>query len=139
MEIDPDTEMVKGTADGFEIVRQAEQPPVVDEYTLNARCGDKVLKTYPLHRQLNILGDLVEALVSDLQPTGPVVEEFRAMRAYIAQCQARNARYKQAYAQGGDFTYLDKAALEQRVLDELEGGLHEVIGGPLGTAITPFS
>jgi translation elongation factor P/translation initiation factor 5A len=61
------------------------------------------------------------------------------MRAYIAECQTRNARYKTAYADSPDFVFMDKSSLEQRVLDELEGGLHEVIGGPLGSAVTPFS
>lgn len=139
IEIDPDLERVVGTVDRFEIVLQAEQPPVIDEYTLNARCGDKVLKAYPVHRQLNILGDLLDTLIADLQPTGPAVEAFQGMRTYIAECQERNARYKSAYAASPDFVFLDKAVLEQRVLDELEGGLHEVIGGPLGTAVTPFS
>lgn len=139
VEIDPDTQMVKGTVDAFEIVAQAEQPPVIDEYSLNARCGDKILKRYPQHRQINILSDLLETLVTDLQPTGAAVEAFLEMRAYIAECQERNARYKAAYAASPDFVFLDKGSLEQRVLDELEGGLHEVIGGPLGTAATPFS
>jgi hypothetical protein len=34
---------------------------------------------------------------------------------------------------------MDKNSLQQRVLDKLESGLHEVIGGPLGTAVTPFA
>lgn len=138
VEIDPDLEMVVGTVDNFEIALQAEQPPVIDEYTLNARCGDKILKAYPEHRQLNILGDVLEALVNELQPSGPAVDSFRAMREYIAECQTRNARYKAAYAESPDFQFMDKATLGQRVLDELEGGLHEVIGSPLGSAITPF-
>jgi hypothetical protein len=60
------------------------------------------------------------------------------MRAYIAQCRERNARYKTAYADSPDFAFLDKKALEQRVLDELEGGVHELIGGPLNSVPTPF-
>ncbi|MFL1552513.1 hypothetical protein ACI77I_26090 [Pseudomonas sp. D47] len=138
VEIDPDREMVRGTVNAFEIVAQVEQPPLIDEYTLNARCGDKVLKRYPVHRQLNILGDLLDVLVRESSLSGQAVEEFQAMRGYIEECQVRNARYKAAYSESPDFVFLDKATLEQRVLDELEGGLHEVIGSPLGTVATPF-
>lgn len=66
------------------------------------------------------------------------MDAFRDMRGYIAECQERNARYKAAYADNPDFQFLDKATLEQRVLDELEGGLHEVIGSPMGNVVTPF-
>lgn len=139
VEIDPEVQMIKGTLDAYEIVLQAEQPPVMDEYSINARCGDKILKRYPQHQQLNIVSDLLELLVSELQPSGPAVEAFGEMRSYIAECQERNVRYKAAYLASPDFEFLDKHSLEQRVLDELEGGLHEVIGGPLGTAVTPYS
>ncbi|MDA8484392.1 hypothetical protein NNO07_15055 [Pseudomonas resinovorans] len=139
VEIDPVTERISGSAESFEIVALAELPPVMDEYTINARCRDKIVKRYPEHRQLNLMADLLEALVAQTGLQGPAVEAFQQMRAFIAQCQTRNARYKVAYAQSPDFIYLDEAALEQRVLDELEGGLHEVIGGPLGTAVTPYS
>lgn len=37
VEIVPNVEMIQGTANAFDIVLQAEQPPVIDEYTLNAR------------------------------------------------------------------------------------------------------
>lgn len=138
VEIDPDREMIVGTVDAFQIVLQAEQAPVVDEYTLNARCRDKILKMYPTHRQLNILADVLETMIGELNLSGPAIDEFAGMRQYIDECQVRNDRYKQAYAKSADFTYLDKAALGQRVLDELDGGLHEVIGSPMGTVTTPF-
>jgi hypothetical protein len=62
--LDPDVEMVTGTLNTFEIVLQAKQPPVIDEYQVNAQCSEKILKLYPLHRQLTVLGDLLEQVVS---------------------------------------------------------------------------
>lgn len=138
VDIDPDHEMILGTVDAFEVVLQAEQPPVIDEYTLNARCRDKILKAYPTHRQLNVLGDVLEALIDELKASGPAVDAFVAMREYVAECQVRNGRYKEAYAQSVDFNFMSKEALGQRVLDELDGGLHEIIGSPIGTVSTPF-
>lgn len=60
------------------------------------------------------------------------------MREYIVECQTRSERYKAAYAESPDFQFMYKATLGQRVLDELEAGLHEVIGSPQGSAITPL-
>lgn len=138
VELDPDTQMVRGTVDAFEIVLQADQPPVIDEYRVNAQCGDKILKLYPLHRQLTLLSDLMDVVLKEAKVTGPAVEAFQEMRTYIAECRQRNARYKEAYTESADFIFLDKKSLEQRVLDELDGGLHEVIGGPLSSVPTPF-
>jgi hypothetical protein len=107
---DPDKEIYIGTyADGSvkKITEVDSGKAFIDEEMLNAGVSDKIQNAYPVHRQLNIIIDMLEK--SDI----PNTPEFQEMMSYIKDLRERNKARKTEYKNNTDaYFFADKATSE---------------------------
>lgn len=120
-----------GDYDTGEVREIAAQPIQVSEGLVNAVARDKILKRYPIERQLSIqtklLGAVLDILGKDILDD-ELVNEFRDMEEYITQIKANNNRMKEHYAESAEYEYKDHASVEKDLNDKMEGGIHEILG-----------
>jgi len=126
------TDMIKGTIDSFEIYNPAEiETPEVFEITLDTQAQTKVLKEYPISRQLNVLREALTAIVDQLgisTDDNPAIKELREMNGYIDEILENNAARKEYFAESEDFIYVSDAEVAANFEATLDGGLHEIYG-----------
>lgn len=103
---DPDTEIFLGTyTDGkvHKIADVSTGKAFIDEEVLNAEVQQKIEETYPIHKQLNILIDMVNK--SDM----PNTLEFAEMMKFIQDLREMNKERKKTYKESDAYHFTDKA------------------------------
>ena len=126
------TDRVRGTVDDFTVYNPDDEPVKdVFETELNAQAQTKVLKEYPISRQMNIMRNLLMAMAAKLDMThenSPELNELREMSGYIDEILDNNASRKEHFAASPDYNYISVEDNEAEYEATLDGGLHEVYG-----------
>lgn len=95
VEMDIEEEIYLGTYESGEIKRvdelASEAPRYIDEELLNDEVRVRIEEEYPMHRQLNIMIDMINK--SDI----PNTPEFTAMMKYIEDIREMNRARKEVY------------------------------------------
>jgi hypothetical protein len=77
--------------------------PVITESTLNYATNLKVLETYSIHKQLNILVDMLDKNTNEKTP------EFVAMRDFLKAVRQEHLQKVQAYSSNAEaYTWVSK-------------------------------
>jgi len=92
-------------------IQSRTEKPLVNEATLKYNTNVKILEEYPIHKQLNIIIEMLDA--SDV----PNTDEFTAMKAFIDAAKANLDEKITAYSTNSDaYTFVsvddDKAQAE---------------------------
>lgn len=109
VEYDPDTEMYIGTLTEGGVKKIADLDDgkaFIDEEVLNAGVADQIQQKYPMHKQLNIILDMLNA--SDI----PNTPEFTEMMDYIKDLRERNKARKEQYKSSDAYFFADKKISE---------------------------
>lgn len=125
VDMNPHTQIWQGDYKTGRLVNIDQTPAPIYEQGLNERAGVKILKDYPLHKQLNIVIDCISDLLESANITN---QQFELMTQSIEQTRVINARYKQAYEDSDEHLFISKRQAAQELADKLEGGIHELIG-----------
>jgi hypothetical protein len=138
IEINIETQRVKGTKNSFTIVNIADEPQLQYEVALNNQAQGKIDKEYNIYARLEmidrVLGLLCEKL--DIQD-----EAFIEMRDYIDEVHRVNEVIKEAVSNDPAYTYISIAQQLETEDAKIEGGLHEYFGPRQTTpqiVTTPF-
>lgn len=118
--IDEDNEVVVGNADSWEVKAIADLPFEVKESDLNILARERILKSYPMESQLNILGDVLEK-VADANAIE--CEDLKAMNDFIDEVRRVNKLRKEYYANSDEFTYVSDADFESKLLQKYKGAI----------------
>lgn len=115
--------------DNFKVLAADEQTPTIFEAQLNSLAAQKITKTYPLTKQLNLLVACVNLLGKehDLLET----EEFDALNEmidYINYCVQVNQTKKEHYANDPTVNYVSDESAAEALSKCMEGGVHEELG-----------
>jgi hypothetical protein len=110
VEYDPDTQVYIGTFHDGKVVAIDEikaDVPLIDEELLNLNVKDNIEAEYPLHKQLNIMMEMLNA--STISNT----EEFQKMYDYITNERERNSARKEVYKQtDSSYIFLSKEEIK---------------------------
>ena len=122
IEIDLYNESVVGDYDNFSIVTNADQPLEITEDSINELAREKIIKRYPIEKQLSIIGDLLVKLADSAALDATDAKE---MTAYIGEIKRTNAIRKQFYIDNPDYVYWSSEKLEAELSALHEGGINE--------------
>lgn len=125
VDIDPFNETIRGDYSDFKIVNINEQPLEITEDMLNDLARNKILKEYPIEKQLTLLENVLEKLVDQ---TGIEAEELKEMNDYIAEIKRTNAIRKQFYADNPDYDYKSTEELDALIEEKYEGSIQAYNG-----------
>lgn len=109
VEYDPDTEVFLGTYSEGKVHKITDVDTgkaYIDEEILNAGVADQIAEEYPIHRQLNIIIDMVNK--SDM----PNTPEFTKMMKFIQDLREMNKTRKEEYKKGDAYYYVDRKMSE---------------------------
>jgi len=138
--MDLETQCWQGDFLSGSIVEKSTLPIEMEEPVLDASAQQKIFSRYRYYHQLNLvvrvvenINDRLESLAttlndSTLLQTAELRDEFLEMQTFIQSIRDNNATYKTFYTDDPGYEYCDKAAVSQRLDDQLEGGLHELFG-----------
>jgi len=122
----------EGDLDTGSIKPVSQLTPIISESELDQDCRDKIFRRYQYYHQLNIIHKIIDKLVASgaVDLAEDDLAEFSEMKEYLTTIRSNNDKFKTAYNEDHTYKYLDKAAERQMVNDQMEGGLHEIIGRP---------
>lgn len=120
--IDEDNEVVVGNADSWEIKAIADLPFVVKEDDLNTLARERIMKSYPLESQLNILGGVLEKVA---ETNAIECEDLKAMNDFIDEVRRVNKLRKEYYANSAEFNYISTEDFESTLLKKYKGAIDE--------------
>jgi len=109
IEYDPDTEMYIGTFTEGAVKKIADLDDgkaFIDEEVLNAGIADEIHQKYPMHRQLNIIIDMLDKCEY------PNTPEFAEMVAYIKDLREMNKARKEQFKASDAYFFADKKIAE---------------------------
>ena len=122
IEIDLYEETVVGDYNSFSIVSNTDQPLEITEDSINELARERIVKKYPLEKQLSVIGGLLEKLADAAAIDATDVKE---MNAYISEVKRANAIRKQFYADNPDYVYWSTEDLDAKLAEMFEGGIDE--------------
>jgi len=125
IEIDIDNETVVGTYDNFSIVNIHEQPLEINEDMLNELARNKIVKEYPIEKQLTIIGNTIERLAD---AAGVDSTDIKIMNDYINEIKRANAIRKQFYANSTEYNYKSTEELDEMIATKYEGSIQAYEG-----------
>lgn len=120
--IDEDNEVVVGNADAWEVTAIADLPFTVREDDLNILARERILKSYPMESQLNIIGDVLEKIAD---ANAVECEDLKAMNDFIDEVRRVNTLRKEYYANSDEFTYISTDEFESTLLRKYKGAIDE--------------
>ena len=120
IDIDPVLQTIVGDYNNFNIVNIDNMPVQIDEDALNILARDRIIKEYPIERQLTILGTVLEKLADS---AGIEVNELKDMNDFIAEVKRNNSIRKQFYANSPDFEFKTTEELDEIDANKYEGGI----------------
>jgi len=109
VEYDPDTEIYIGTLTEGGVKKIADLDSgkaFIDEEVLNANTADSIHQKYTMHKQLNIIIDMLDKCEY------PNTPEFAEMVSYIKDLRERNKASKKVYEESDAYVYADKKIIE---------------------------
>jgi len=109
VEYDPDTEMYIGTLTEGGVKKIADLDDgkaFIDEEVLNAGIADEIHQKYPMHKQLNIIIDMLDKC------DYPNTPEFAEMVAYIKDLREMNKARKEQFKSSDAYFFADKKISE---------------------------
>jgi len=118
--IDRDKEKIVGDYDTFRVAAIENEPLEINEDTLNALAREKILKEYPMHDQLSILGTTLEKLADAV---GVECDELKEMNDYIAEIRRINKLRKDFYESDPAYKYMSTEDFEALFIAQREGGV----------------
>lgn len=123
--IDRQKEKILGNYDNFQVVSIESQPLLITEDELNSLAREKIIKNYPIERQLTIIGQLLEkiAVAGNIE-----CEELKDMNDYISEVKRVNGLRKAFYDSDPSYQYLSTEAFEELFIAQREGGIMEYEG-----------
>jgi len=122
VEMDIETQKIKGDYKNCEVVNIADEPLLIREKTLNILARDKITKKYPVEKQINIIGDIIEKLAVD---AGIPCTELTEMKSYVNEILRENKVRKSFYQNDSDYEYISLEQEMEDMLKDHEGGLME--------------
>lgn len=125
IEIDMGIQEIVGNYDNFQIVNIADQPQVIHEAALDGQMRSKIEEEYSNNDRLEILE---RAVLSIGEKLGVDLPELADVVSLIEEIKRTNELRKQSLAKDPEYRYVSVAEAAQTEMDQLEGGLHEVIG-----------
>lgn len=122
IEIDLYEETVQGDYDNYTIVAISELPELVTEDSINQLAKEKILKKYPLEKQLTIIGTMLEQLADS---AGIDATDVKDMNDYIGEIRRANAIRKEFFANNPDYQYMSTEDVEAEINELQEGGIND--------------
>ena len=98
VEIDPIMEFYDGDYETGTILR-VDEKPVVNESVVNSQTFSSIQEKYPMHKQINILMEMIDA--SDL----PNTEKFAEMMQFIKDQRVAGKEKKKVYKESDAYHY----------------------------------
>jgi len=123
--IDPYNETLVGTYDNFEIVNIHEGSLEINEDMLNELARNKIVKEYPIERQLSVLGSVLEKLADTANIES---EELKEMNDFINEIKRTNKIRKEFYANNPDYDYKSTEELDELIEKKYEGSIQAYNG-----------
>lgn len=120
IDIDPVLQTIVGDYNNFNIVNIDDMPVQIDEDALNILARDRIIKEYPIERQLTILGTVLEKLADS---AGIEANELKDMNDFITEVKRNNSIRKQFYANSPDFEFKTTEELDEIDANKYEGGI----------------
>ena len=109
VQYDPETEMFIGTFTEGGVRKIADLDDgtsFIDEEVLNANTQASIQQKYPMHKQLNIIIDMLDKC------DYPNTPEFKEMVDYLKDLRERNKASKKVYEESDAYFYADKKISE---------------------------
>lgn len=125
IDIDMGIQEIVGNYDNFQIVLIAEQPQVIHEAALDGQMRNKINEEYSNNARLEILE---RAVLLIGERVGVDLPELADVVSLVNEIKRTNALRKQSLEKDPEYRYVSAAEAAQIEMDQLEGGLHEVIG-----------
>jgi len=125
VEIDLYNETIIGTLDDFKIVNINEGLLEINEDMVNELARDKIVKFYPLERQLTILGSVLEKLADQ---SNVDAEDLKEMNDFINEAKRVNKIRKEFYANSPDYDYKTTEELDELIETKYEGSIQAYNG-----------
>jgi hypothetical protein len=126
VEIDLYNETVIGTYDSFQIVNVNEGNLQINEDMLKELARDKIVKEYPIERQLTILGKTLKKIADSV--TLEDIDELREMNDYIDEIKRVNSIRKEFYKNNPDYDYMSTEDLDRMINEKYEGSIQAYDG-----------
>lgn len=102
-------------------------PFVVFEESLNQQAMNKIRNSFDYYAQINALIAVLDGLI-DGDISNEALVNYEKIKTLIAETQQINKRYKDAYQDSQHHEFVSKEQQDKILADQLEGGLHEIIG-----------
>ena len=127
---DPEKYDYVGDYDKGTIMLREDIKPQVYEYHIDIQCAQKIEKLAPVHKQLNSMSKMFEALIAKgvLTEDDPGVEEFTDLREAIDRSIKNNKLYKEARQNSDYEDYVSNEDMMKEADAQLAGGLNTIIG-----------
>lgn len=129
---DYDNDVVIGNADKYEIVDKSTQPIVVYESAMDEMAAQKITDKYTVTKQINIIGKAIQLIASKITVTeeeSDVLEALEEMIDYVNEIKRSNEQRKRLFRESPEYTFISVEDSQNALDRQLEGGLHEAIGG----------
>lgn len=122
VELDEETETIKGDYDDFRVVKIADQPLPVYERTLNDLARQKIEKQFSMPKQLSII---CEQLTKLSESEGIDASDVKEMLSYINEVKKENRLRKEFYAEDPDYDYWTEEEEDEYQAKQEDGGIIE--------------
>jgi len=126
VEIDLYNETVIGDYHNFEIVNINEGNLEITEDMLNELARDKIVKEYPIERQLTVLGKTLEKIADSLSLED--IDDIKEMNDYIDEVKRVNSIRKEFYKNNPDYDYKSTEDLDRLISEKYEGSIQAYNG-----------
>jgi len=126
VEIDLYNETIVGDYNNFEIVSIHDGSLEITEDMLNELARDKIVKEYPIERQLTILGNTLEKIADSTDIID--LEDLKQMNDYIKEIKRVNSIRKHFYQNNADYNYKTTEELDRIINEKYEGSIQAYNG-----------
>ena len=125
VEVDLYNETIIGTLDDYKIININEGPLEINEDMVNELARNKIVKFYPLERQLTILGSVLEKIADQ---SNIDAEDLKEMNDFINEAKRVNKIRKEFYANNPDYDYKTTEELDELIETKYEGSIQAYNG-----------
>lgn len=122
IDIDPDSQVIRGTFDNFQIINVQDLPFLMNEDSLNLLARDKILARYPIEKQLSIIENLLERIADSISVDAC---ELTEMNDFINEIKRVNGVRKEFYSHHPDYEYMSTEQIDELIQKKYEGGIQE--------------
>jgi len=122
IDIDLDSQIVRGTFDNFQIVNVQDLPFLMNEDSLNLLARDKIIARYPIEKQLSIIENLLEKIADSFEVDA---SELKEMNDFINEVKRVNGVRKEFYSNHPDYEYMSTEQINESIQKKYEGGIQE--------------